>query len=119
VLETTRIEIKGFDGNEYVVIAIPWVAKNDLREDCTAGSLLTNDVKFDRKKFLLGMFKLTTTKNGKPLTDSDIASWDGKTGDAIDIAVFKLNELSKGEKANLLLPPDTRTSQCQSSASTT
>jgi hypothetical protein len=103
----TNIEVKGFNGIEYVVHAIPWILKNDLRMDCTELNALTGEGKFDRKKFIRGMVKLCVTIADKPFTDEDFLKLDGKTGDAVDIAVFRLNDLTKVERLNLFQPLET------------
>ena len=98
------ITVSGFDGAEYVVSAISWVVKNQIRVSCNDINLYTQKVLFDQHLYTRKMFLACVKKNGSPLTDADIDLLDGKTGEVLDIAVHKLNDLSVVERLNLQGP---------------
>ncbi len=94
-----------FDGHTYVVVPIKWVRKEEIRRANTVSDVRSGKFEFNDALFSLTIVKEATTKDGKPLTDADIADWDAHTGEVVVRAVNKLNSLSPEESRNLGLTP--------------
>lgn len=103
-METITIQ-KNYDGHDYVVKAIPWVMKEQIRIKHTQSNPATQTFRFDDLEFSKDMLKATVTKNGKELTDADIDTFDAHSGEVINRAVNLLNGLSLEESRNLQRMP--------------
>jgi len=58
-------------------------------------------IKFDSEAYTNDIYKTCVTKDGKPLTDEDLANMPSKTGAVIEMAVNQLNFLSASDIKNL------------------
>lgn len=91
------------DGLKYTVLAIPWVKKNEIRSRHTKiVDVMTQKVTFDDAGFSADFLKEAVLKDGKPLTEEDLAKLGPKTGDLVEQAVNALNFLSQDEIKNSL-----------------
>jgi hypothetical protein len=100
------ITITGFDGHSYVVKAVKWMRKEEIRRSFT--KIGREKFDFDQEGFNLSMLMESTTCDGKTLTMDNIADWDAKTGDMVRNSYVSLNVVTRDEERNLKpVPPST------------